>query len=104
MQLAQALWIALFQALVKAVAQGRVVAVFGVVALGHLDDQVQALQLAQGGRHIGRRGEFAGKAGIEHLGHGGLFEKLAQRHGQALQAFFFEELPGMDVGLAGDRA
>ncbi|MNP28888.1 hypothetical protein D3C76_1218880 [compost metagenome] len=46
MQLPQALGIAVFQAVVEAVAQGRVVAVFGVTALGDFDDQVQALQLA----------------------------------------------------------
>ncbi|MNM85433.1 hypothetical protein D3C81_975470 [compost metagenome] len=80
------------------------VAVLGGAALGDFDDQVKALQLAQRGGHIGIGGQFAGKACIEHLGHGSVFEKCAQRHGQALQPFFFEKLPGMGIGLAGDRA
>ncbi|MNH28098.1 hypothetical protein D3C79_882380 [compost metagenome] len=104
MQQAQALRVALFEALVEAVAQGRVVTVLGVAALRHVDDQAQALQLAQRRRYIGSGGQFAGQPCIKYLGHGGVFEKAAQWRRQVLQAFLFEKLPGMGIGLAGDRA
>ncbi|MNZ52900.1 hypothetical protein D3C78_707640 [compost metagenome] len=103
MQLAQALRIALLQALVEAVAQGRVVAVLAALARALFDEQVLALQLADQLAGVRAAAQLAGQDGIEDLDHRGAFEEAQQLGLQAAQAFLLEELPGMGVGLPGDR-
>src|SRR5574337_44282 len=103
MQLAQALRIALLQALVEGVAQGRVIAVLAALARTLLDEQVQPAQLADRLAGIRVPTEFAGQGGVEDLDHRRAFEEGQQLGLQAAQAFFLEELPGMGGGLHGDR-
>ncbi|MNZ35554.1 hypothetical protein D3C78_529550 [compost metagenome] len=102
-QLPQALRIALFQALVEAAAQDRVVAVLAALARPLFDEQRHPAQFADRLAGVGVAAELAGQGGIESLDHRRPFEKALQLGRQMAQALFFEELSGMGIGARGDR-